>query len=299
MNRNHTLIISVAVLIMSALLSACEKYNTDVMGTAFAPANSLVSRFVNAVYVEYREGGVRIWGRNTGLVDYDADGARLTLTVRDDSLAIIAYGNAVGDSINPYDGQLRILSDRDFALYVNGLYLHSAQGSAIEVQSEDNTCYLVVSSNSKNYLSDTLYTTQYADGHILEADGCVFCSGPLIFDGRGLLNVRNCALPRWDDDMHDSIYTHAIYARGGVICNYAMTAELTSVSGNAIHTSGTDVKLVRGEWKLNSGREAIDAEGADVSIGEEAKLYIGDSLYTSYGEPDTLGYVPDPVSFLP
>lgn len=260
-------------------VSGCDDYNTNVLGTKFSPLNSLVSPFVHAVYVEYRDGGVRIWGPNADLVSAQVEGARLSITSQDDSLALVVYGDAMGDSINPLSGQLKISLDRDFALYLNGLSLHSDHGPAIEVQSPEHICYLVVSKNSKNFLSDSLYTTQYKDGMILESDGCLFVNGQLYFDGTGSLTVNNVAMPRFDSDLGDSIYTHALYARGGMVCNFALTSTLSSRYGDAIHTSGAEVKLIKGTWNLYPGREIINTEEAAITIGENAKIYINDSLY--------------------
>jgi len=272
--------ISILFLSILALISVpgCDEYNTDVLGTKFAPLNSLVSSYVHAVYVEYRDGDVRIWGPNADLVTAQMEGARLTITSEDDSLALVVYGNAMGDTIAPMHGQLKITMDRDFALYLNGLSLHSDKGPAVEIQAEDHICYLVVPKNSKNVLSDTLYATQYLDGSIVEADGCLFVNGQLYLDGTGSLDVRNVAKPRFDSDLGDSIYTHALYARGGLICNYALTATLRSSYGDAIHTSGAEVKLVKGTWNLYPGRDTINTEGADITLGDAAKLYVNDSL---------------------
>ena len=266
------------ILVMFCALPGCDDYDTDVVGTAFSPYNSLVSRFTYPVFVEFRGGGVRVWGPNAHLVSQQRNGARITITSDNDSLALVVYGNAVGDSVKPLDGQLRVEMEHDFALYLKGLYLHSAKGPAIEVQADEANCYLVVTNSSTNVLSDSVYETQYADGHIQEADGCLYVSGMLYFDGKGTLTLNNRALPRWDSDWNDSIYTHAIYARGGLICNYALTANLTSLYGDAIHTGGSQVRLLKGTWNLYPGRDTINTEGAPVIIGDTATIYVNDSI---------------------
>jgi len=277
--QTKIIILIISILALSSV-PGCDDYDTDVLGTNFYPLNSLVSSYVHAVYVEYRDGGVRIWGPNADLVTAHSDGGRLTISSDDDSLALVVYGDAVGDTLNPMDGQLKINMERDFALYLNGLVLHSHQGPAVEIQADDHICYLVVPKNSKNILSDSLYTTQYLDGSIQEADGCFYMSGQLYMDGLGTLTLNNVAHPRYDYDLGDSIYTHALYARGGLICNYALTAILSSKYGDAIHTAGAEVKLVKGTWKLYPGRDTINTEEAGFTIGETAKVYVNDSLFT-------------------
>lgn len=278
--RTKITILLVSILALLAV-PGCDDYNTDVLGAKFSPLNSLVSPFVHAVYVEYNDGGVRIWGPNADLVTAQMDGAYLTITSDDDSLALVVYGNVMGkDTMNLHSGQLKINMDRDFALYLSGLTLHSDQGPAIEVQADEHICYLVVARNSVNHLSDTLYATQYKNGSIQEADGCLFVSGQLYMDGTGTLNIHNVAQPRYDADLGDSIFTHALYARGGLICNYGLTASLTSKYGDAIHTAGAEVKLVKGTWNLYPGRDTINTEEAGFTIGELAKVYVNDSIFT-------------------
>ena len=255
----------VAVLMLSALLPSCDEYNTDVMGTAFNPANSLVSQFIYPVYVEYGGGDVRVWGPNKDLVSTTSDGARLTVTTLSDSIALIVYGNAEGDTIKPLHGQLHVMADNDFAMYLNGLRLHSEQGPAIDVESDpDRTCYIVVGHKSDNVLTDS---TDPGRGF-----GCIHVDGALYFDGTGTISVTSQS-------------ADAIYAAGGLVCNYALTANLTSLLADAIHTSGNEVRLLKGTWKVYPGRFPVNTEGAPAYLGEEAKLYINDSLFVIPEEP--------------
>ena len=270
------------ILVMFCALPGCDDYDTNVVGTNFSPYNSLVSRFVHPVFVEFRGGGVRVWGPNAQLVSAERNGGRISITSMDDSLALVVYGNAVGDSLQPLDGQLKVVMENDFAIYLNGLNLHSKNGPAIEVQADDANCYLVVSNSSTNVLSDTVYQTQYANGAIQEADGCLYVSGVLYMDGKGTLTLNNHALPRWDSDWGDSVYTHALYAKGGMICNYALTANLTSLYGDAIHTGGAQVRLVKGIWNLYPGRDTINTGGADIIVGDTATIYVNDSICTAF-----------------
>lgn len=267
------------LLLLTLLLSGCDQYNTDVLGTAFQPTNSLVSSFVHPVYVDYREGGVRVWGPYADAVTAQIEGARLSLTSQDDSLAIIVYGNAVGDSLHHVNGQLKVTMERDFALYLNGLKLHSDQGPAIEIQAEEHICYLVLGKNKTNILSDSLYATQYHDGLAQEPNGCLYVYGQLYLDGTGSLTLHNVAEPYISSRTGDSVYTHALYARDGMVCNYAVTSQLTSRYGDAIHSLGAEVRIVKGKWNLYPARYAIQTEGAIFSLGEDAKVYVNDSLF--------------------
>lgn len=264
------------ILFVLSLLSSCDEYNTDVVGKTFSPYNSLVSQYVHHVYVEYKEGDVRIWGPNRDLVKYTGD-SRLTITSEDDSLALFVYGDAVGDdSLHRYHGQLKIEMDRDFALYLNGLRLRSISGPAIDVQAKGHICYLVVCNKSTNYLSDSVYQSPSEAGRL---DGCLNVNGLLYMDGMGGLDIHSFAHPRFDETLRDSIYSHAIFARDGMICNYKMSGKLRSDYGDAIYTSGSEVKLLKGSWYFYTGRDTICTEDAEITIGEDAQIYLDDSLW--------------------
>ena len=80
----------VAAIVILTLIAAsgCSDYDTHTIGQNFAPANSLVSQFVHPVYVEYREGGVRIWGPWADAVV--ADVVAFVFNETDDSMATLS-----------------------------------------------------------------------------------------------------------------------------------------------------------------------------------------------------------------
>lgn len=281
-NKNTTnkgLRYAFAALLFVAICLGCSEYNTDVLGTAFKPANSLVSRFTHAVYLEFREGSVRAWGPYCSEIDLTVDGAHASITTTSDSLAIIAYGDAMGDSIMPFVGQLSIRSKNDYALYLNGLRIASDLGPAIESQTSAR-CILVVANGSKNQLEDTEYSTRRdSEGFVEEADGCLFVRGQLVLNGTGELTIHSNAPARYDEIDEDSIYQHAIYAQGGIVCNYSTKLTLTTVSGDAIHTSGTEARLVKGTWKLYPNHLGIETEDGLISINDSATVLVNDSIY--------------------
>lgn len=276
---NKGLRFAFAALLFIAVCMACSEYNTDVLGDNFKPANSLVSRYTHAVYLEFREGEVRAWGPYCDDIILTADGAHASITSTSDSLCIIAYGDAMGDSLATYHGQLSICSQHDYALYLNGLKLFSDNGPAIESQTSAR-CILVVCNGSKNTLQDTCYTARIGSEGAVEAfDGCLFVRGQLVFDGTGELNIYSNALARYDAVLGDSVYQHAIYASGGMICNYSVKGNLYASSGDAIHTLGTEVNLVKGTWKLYPSHLGINSEDGLINIGDSAKVLVNDSIY--------------------
>lgn len=258
MQKTLLLFLSIIILLPSVFLtSSCEEYNTDVLGEGFHPLNGIVGDYTHLVYVEYSKGSVRVWGKSADEVSYEAKGARLTLRCQRDSLAFFVYGNAVGDSLHPYDGQLRIEGDHSYALYLSGLRLYSKEGPAIDLQNQ-STCFLVIPAKSQNALYDSVYTSGFdADGMYVERDGCLFSRGPLVVDGSGTLSINSVAEPRYDKVLDDSLYVHALYAMGGIACNYSVKMNLYSQYGDGLHVEADDVVIAKGYWDISAGRHGI------------------------------------------
>ena len=234
----------------------CDKYDTlHETGTSFAPYNSLVARFTHPVYIEYKGGQARVWGPYADEVVIEScDGARLSLSSEADSVALFVYGNAMGDSLAPLHGQLNVTMQRDFALYLNGLYLRSQQGPALSVHAPKATCYMVLPAKSINQLADTLYSP-YSDPLY---NACIWIDGTLYLNGTGSISVRNVA-PPMAPDAADSLPSHAIWTSGSVLCNYSIQATLISKHGYAIRTDGSDVLLAKGTWHLYAGCDTLSA----------------------------------------
>lgn len=271
--------------LLTVFFQACSQYDTDVLGEGFTPLNGLVGSYTHLVYVEYDGGGrVRLWGTHANEVEWEADGARLTIRSRRDSMAYFVYGNALGDTLLPLNGQLRIESDRSFALYLNGLYLHSKRGPAVWCQT-DEPVYLVLPAKSQNRLYSEQFETEYdADGYVTEADGTLFTRGPLTLDGTGSLTIVNSAPVRYATELLDSVASHAIYAMGGLSCAYAVNADLTSHYGDAIHVADADVQISDGTWRLTAGRHGIcNLEG---SVKLNGGTLYGTALGRFVSNPD-------------
>lgn len=262
-----------------ALLAGCEDYDTDSLGNRFRPHNSLVSRFVHPVYIEYQVGEVRVWGREADVACVDAriEGAHLSLDVLADSLALFVYGNAMGDTLPKNNASLRIESDCDYALYLEGLKLYSTHGPCLSCQGQ-GTCYLVLVNNSRSVFIDADYQdVPHHDG----ANGCLEFGCPLIFDGVGTLSVESQADTWYDADYADSVRVHALLSDYGVLCNYGAKVDLRTHSGSAIYTDGGEVKLVKGTWRLYHSPmlKGIETMGGTISFGDSVRVTVNDSIY--------------------
>lgn len=260
---------TVLAFFMSALFSACEKYNTDVVGTSFYPANSLVSRFTHPVYVEYSDSDVRIWGPYQHEVASQNSGTDLTITTMSDSIALIVYGYSRPDSLTTHDSSLRIITDQDVAVYLNNVSMRSSTGMPFEVECPSSVItYLVIPAKSVNRFHDT---DTIPSPHC----GCISVGGELYFTGIGQLNAS-------------SVCGNAISSVGTMVCNYATSVNASTVMGSALSTEGADIRLIKGTWKLyaDDPDAIINTCGATVYLGDEAKLYLNDSLYVIPAEPE-------------
>lgn len=239
-------------------LPGCDDYDTHHnQGDSFTPYNTLVADFVHLAFVQFQDGKVKISGPYADAVTVQRqEDARLALSLSDDSLALFVSGNAMGDTLCPLHGQLSIQSNTDFALYLNGLHLHSNEGPALSVEVGQHTCYLVVPKGSTNVLTDSILTPSE---QVLSdpALGCLSVHGALCLDGTGELKLYNRARPQYVPSLGDTLWPQALYAQRGLTCNYSVAATLVSLYGDAIRTAGGEVKLLKGTWKLCAGRDSL------------------------------------------
>lgn len=251
-----------SAIVTLAAFAACDEYNTNVMSTAFRPANSMVSRFVHPVYVEYSSSGPRVWGPYSDLVTANREADGITLTSADDSLALIVYGTTVSDTLLTLDAFLHVDMERDFALYLNGVQLTSHSQPVLQVLTPpEATCFMVLGAKKDNVLTDLSTSTDVTLGAICNLGG-----GALYFTGTGNIQVT-------------SHHSHGILSDGPMVCNYPVSSTVDALDADAIHTNGSELRLIKGTWRLDALYNYIDTQGAPVLLGEESKLYLSGELY--------------------
>lgn len=226
-------ILSLIVVIFSMLCS-CDKYNTDVMGESFVPYNSLVTRYRQLVYVEYKFGSAKVWGPYADMIDWTIEGTDVSIVSDLDSLVVFTYGDAMGDKENPMDGSLTINSSFPYALYLTGLYIQSNNDVAIHSKSKEE-CYLVLTDKAQNRLNGSFVT-----------------EGPLIIDGRGNLNIK--------------AHNDALTAKSGLVCSYEVKVNIESEAGDGIHAEQNEIKFAEGTWKIKAAKNAISNTSGNVVL---------------------------------
>ena len=233
-------ILYVLVVMLVAMVS-CDEYDTNVMGEKFFPYNSLVTKFRQLVYVEYKDGKARVWGPYAEKVEYDVDGSHVSIKSDLDSLVVFAFGYAMSDSVNSFEGDLSVNSARPYALYLGNLSLESESGTAIKSTGVSD-CYIVLPDKSKNQLK-----------------GALNVAGALILDGKGALDIKTGQ-------------NTALVASGGLTCSYNVSISIASESGNGVHVENSDLKIADGNWTIKAGNDAIsNASGSVILNG--GKIY--------------------------
>lgn len=255
MNRHPQILIAiVAVGVLIGGWCACGETDGPMPGEQFSPYNRLVLNFTQLVEVRYADGAATIGGPGAAFVtaETEADNAaRLTLHSEADGIAYFVYGRAD-------DGQLRIRSERPFALYLNNATLHSTEGPVIDCRS-DEACYLVLCDGSTNNLSDsTEYPIRYDDDGMMEEDNaCLYARGRLYFDGKGTLNVTSIGTPRYETLLGDTLRIHGISAIGGIESTQEAKINVTATGGDALHAEDSTVLLSLGTFTLSAGGSGI------------------------------------------
>jgi len=258
----HLIHIFLILILTVVVISACDKYNTDVIGEDFAPYNSLVTKYKQLVYVEYREGKAKVWGPYADLVNADVDGLNVKISSDLDSLVIFAYGSAMDEADTHRDASLSIDSRTSFAVYMSGLNLNSTSGVAFESLGEE-TCFLVLSTKSQNHLWGSLKT-----------------EGPLIIDGAGTLHIDT------SDD--------ALVAKGGVTCSYPVTINISSENGDGVRSDQGMVKIADGKWYVKAAGNAFYAKENVVLNGGQISGYAKEGSFVA--APDGAGLVTNSAS---
>ena len=240
--------------LISVSIASCDKYDTIVMGQDFAPVNSLVTNFRQLVYVEYCNGKARVWGPCADRVESSVEDSHVMVNSDLDSLVVFAYGYAIEDSLNVFQGSLTVNSTHPYALYLSNLSLRSDEGPAIQSQGSSD-CFFVLPPKSQNII--------YGD---------VAFGGSVIFDGEGSLSV-------------ESQSGTALSARGSITCSYPVVVSLMSGSADGIHSDNGNIKIADGTWTIAASRHAFSTAAGQVILngGKIQASAKGGSFVSSVG----------------
>ncbi len=216
---------SLFALLLLFLLPSCSDWNTETLGTAFTPANSIVRVYNNLVYIEYANPEARVWGPAANQVTSTVNGNRVTIQSDAQNIAYFAYGYPAGtDTLGISDGNLTIQSKASYALYLEGLSLRSQDGPVFQSLGDDE-CHVVLSTNSVNHLY-----------------GSINVGGNMSLSGKGTLTV--------------SCDTTCITA-AMLQCQYAVKVNINSANGDGIRLTKGVMRSTNGTWNIIAGRNAI------------------------------------------
>lgn len=236
-------IIFLFVVFLSVAVVSCDKYNSIVVGEKFAPYNSLVTKFRQLVYIEFREGNTKVWGPCADLVTTEINDSHVTIQSDLDSLVVFAYGSALKDRDMVYKGNITINSSRPYAIYLNGLSLSSDEGPAINSVGKED-CYLVLCEKKDNILY-----------------GSASFNGSLIIDGGGNLTINGEK-------------STALSAQGSITCSYPAKINIGSQALDGVHTEKGDIKIADGTWNINVAGNAFSTTEGQVILN-------GGTIYAS------------------
>lgn len=237
------LLLSLLSLLTMGFWTSCEKYNSESVGSTFFPSNSMVRLYTHPVYVEFSQEEARVWGPYTNEVEASVDGTHVTLHNSSDSLALFIYGYpATQDSTATTDCNIRIESDRNFALYINKLDICSQQQPVVQSVGQ-GTCYLVVPKGSKNRL------------YSVAAPAVIEHHGSLVLTGEGELSLINDAPYRRPID--NPVLPAALSVEGGLYCQSELKLSLSCPDGDAIRVSDGPMRSSQGTWMFDAGQNVI------------------------------------------
>lgn len=226
---------SLLALLLLLVLPSCSDWNTETIGTAFTPANSIVRVYNNLVYIEYANPGARVWGPAAEQVTSTVNGNHVTIQSDAQNIAYFVYGYAASnDTLGISDGSLSIQSKVSYALYLEGLSLRSQNGPVFESLGDDE-CHIVLSTNSVNHLY-----------------GAIRVGGNMSLSGKGTLTI----------DCDTTCITASMLQ-----CQYAVKVNLTSTKGDGIYLTKGVMRSTSGTWNINAGRNAICSSDSILIFG--------------------------------
>lgn len=239
-------VVSLLLLVVCGLASlfSCSEWDTDSLGSKFVPANSQVRAFTHQVFVEYSAEEARVWGPSVHEVTATVDGLNVSLENASDSLALFVYGYTA-----PSDATLRIRSSLPYALYLNGLSLHTDHGPALRCEGPA-PCYIVAPIKSRNQLY-----------------GSVEVEGPLYLTGRGSIAISSRA---------------TALTAASLQCQYGLTIDIDSQEGDGIRLDGP-MRSTMGTWTINAAGNGIVSPDSIVLLGGTYQGVAADGSFLEAG----------------
>lgn len=227
-----------------------------------ADANAIVNMAVlhneETITILYtKEGTPVIFNSAPEYVQIESDGNNendITVTIAD---TIDTVKPVISISGECSDGRLRVDSDADYTLLLNGINLTSSHAPAFNSTAKGKV-HVILADETENSFTDS---KKYVFSDTLEtANGCFSCYGPIAFYGTGKLKV-------------EGKYSHALYCKKSITINDG-NITVNDTKSDAIH-SGKNVTINGGYLYLQGMKsDAIDLDDDFTMTGGSIDMNI-------------------------
>lgn len=218
---------------------------------------------------------------NAVLIDYDGTTPTITNNISSGVAVTVTNGDVVVKSTNnstpisyvisgqSTNASLKIYSDADFNLVLNGTSLVNTDGPAINIQSSKKAIVTLVGGTVNRLIDGANYATSTED-----QKGTFFSEGTLDFTGAGSLLI-------YASNKHAIVSDDNINMLGGTI-------SVTQAAADAIHAYH-NFQMSGGNFTLVATESGVESEAGFVSIsgGAMGITASSDGITTSYTGTDT------------
>lgn len=245
------------------------------------------SDFSNVVEVAFNGNGAEVT-TSYEKVSIDKEGADVVLdfNAKEGKCADVVLSGSSSS------GSLKIYSSSNLKLTLNGVNLQSQNGPALNLQCGGRV-FIHMPEGKDNILSDGENYPPHLSSDIAEASGCLFCSGPAVFSGKGRLEVSGRHRNGISSD--GSLYFRAgttvvvsdaaycgIYAGGGNGGQADGSLPAIDVAGGLLYSkcsaTAGHALLCGGDVVIGAADVRLYSTGEGVFIEEELKTYGASAL---------------------
>lgn len=197
---------------------------------------------------------------NAVLVDFTSNGANITNPFEDKGLSIennnghiVIHSETIGKELNYIlsgitdNGSVKIYSDENFGLILNGTGITNPNGSAINIQSSKSASITIIDETNNRLIDGASYT--YTENEDMK--GTFFSEGDLNFNGKGLIEIRGKN-------------KHAICSDGAIsVAECAIS--IKEAASDGVHAND-GITMTSGDFSIRSTGDGIESESKNEAI---------------------------------
>lgn len=263
MSNKHVKVLALFLITLLSSLSLISCNSSDLTDTtvdiADIEANTKDTTVNNAVLIDFDGTTPTITNNISNGVEVSVNNGDVVIKSTNTSTAV----NYVISGQNT-NSSLKIYSDSDFNLILNGMSIVNTDGPAINIQSTKKATITLVSGTLNRLVDGTTYASSTED-----QKGTLYTKGSLVIGGNGSLMIYGQK-------------SHSIVADGYISQNSGVISILQSAV-DGVHT-GSYFNMAGGELKIVSTGDGIEAESGYVAIagGAIGITSSGNGISTSY-----------------